>query len=256
MIPLSDDNPRNGTFPFVTVALIGICIAVFLYQIGLPAEYQQAFTYFYGAVPAEIMGRLPGQHTDNGYATGGYLSILTSMFMHGGVAHIAGNMLYLWIFGDNVEIAMGKIRYLIFYLLTGTIAALTHAYFDPTSQIPMVGASGAISGVLGAYLMLFPKANVKMLLILGFFWRLIHVPAFLVLGLWFLFQFFGIAAVRPGEGGVAVLAHVGGFIAGMILVHLFIRKDEHLFHSQKSKPWEMQKAAIANLRKPRPWDGQ
>lgn len=251
MIPISDDNPRHGKIPFITVSLIVMCVVVFLYQLGIPPEFQKAFVYFYGAVPADIFSG-DGGKTDNGFATSGAMGLFTSMFLHGGIMHLLGNMVYLWIFGDNVEIAMGRVRFVIFYILTGLVAALTHAYFDPTSQIPMVGASGAISGLLGAYLMLYPKANVKMLFIFGLFWRMIYVPAFVVLTLWFLIQFVGVAGKQEG-GGVAFLAHIGGFVAGMLLVKLFIRKDEYLFHKPTHRPWETQKATAQTIRK-RPWD--
>jgi membrane associated rhomboid family serine protease len=162
-----------------------------------------------------------------------YLTILTSMFMHGGFLHIAGNMLFLWIFGNNVEDSMGSLRFLIFYLICGIAAALTQTFvtmtFSPgAADIPNLGASGAIAGVLGAYLVLFPSARVKTLLILGIFLSMTWVPAIVVLGLWFVLQFLqGVGSLGGGEaqGGVAVWAHVGGFVVGMILVKLFARNE-------------------------------
>ncbi|MHA3914967.1 rhomboid family intramembrane serine protease [Halovulum sp. GXIMD14793] len=172
---------------------------------------------------------------------GDYQSVLTSMFLHGGFMHLAGNMLFLWIFGDNLEDSFGHIWFLIFYLLSGLGAAAAHIVADPTSTVPTVGASGAIAGVMGGYLLLFPKARVDVLLVLGFFWRLIALPAWVVLGVWFGLQVFsGASQVGVGGGGVAYWAHVGGFVAGVAMVvpyflrqgggQFWIRVDGHPPH--------------------------
>ena len=161
------------------------------------------------------------------------------MFLHGGFFHIAGNMLYLWIFGDNVEDSMGTVKFIIFYLLCGTIAALCQGLVDPESQIPMVGASGAIAGVLGAYLMLYPKANVKCLVFIIIIIQMIRVPAFLVLGFWLVLQFFSIPGSIDMDGGTAYFAHIGGFLAGMILIPFFKNKDVKLFHEQNTSSWQV-----------------
>jgi membrane associated rhomboid family serine protease len=145
------------------------------------------------------------------------------MFLHGGLFHVAGNMLYLWIFGNNVEDAMGRVRFMVFYLLCGVIAAVSHAMTNAQSLVPMIGASGAVSGVLGAYLLLYPQARVLTLFTLGFFVRMIEVPAMVVLGFWLVFQFLSAMVTQGSGGGVAWYAHIGGFLAGMVLVGLFKR---------------------------------
>ncbi|MEK7800339.1 MAG: rhomboid family intramembrane serine protease, partial [Nitrospirota bacterium] len=182
MIPLHDDNPTQRT-PIVTMIFIGICVAVFLYQVNLPQEASDLFAFQYGAIPAIVFGQasLP----EEAVAFPASLSLVTSMFLHGGWMHLLGNMLYLWIFGNNIEDAMGHAKFVVFYLLSGILAALSHALTDPSSQIPMVGASGAISAVLGAYLLLFPRAHVLVLLpAIG----MTRVAAGIVLGMWFITQ--------------------------------------------------------------------
>jgi membrane associated rhomboid family serine protease len=171
----------------------------------------------FGAVPCRITGYCPPDDFPAPVVT-----IFTSMFLHGGLFHIAGNMLYLWIFGDNVEDALGHFRFLAFYLLSGVGAALAQAFIHPESRIPMVGASGAISGVLGAYLFLFPHASVLTLITFGFFIRFVHVPAVIVLGFWIVVQILSslINVGRGDEGGVAWFAHIGGFVAGIALLFL------------------------------------
>jgi membrane associated rhomboid family serine protease len=168
-------------------------------------------------------------------------TIFTSMFMHGGLLHLGGNMLFLWIFGDNVEDSMGHARYLVFYLLSGVAAALAQAWVEPTSTIPMVGASGAISGVLGAYILLHPQATVRTLIILGFFVTMVHVPALIVLGLWFAMQFFAAFATPTGDGGVAFWAHVGGFVAGLVLVPFFKKRDVALRQPSRSRAFQTER---------------
>jgi membrane associated rhomboid family serine protease len=225
MIPLSDENPIRSV-PFVTYLLIAINVVVFIYEVSLGNNTDQ-FIASCAFIPAELAtGRdLPPANC----VQPPYLTILTSMFMHGGFLHIAGNMLYLWIFGNNVEDAMGSLKYLIFYLICGIAAALAQTFvtltFTPNqADIPNLGASGAIAGVLAGYLVLFPGARVKTLVTLGFFWSIARVPAIIILGLWFVLQFVqGVGSVGGGEatGGVAVWAHIGGFVAGLLLVKLF-----------------------------------
>jgi len=212
MIPIRDENPSR-LFPFVTIAIIAANVLVFLYQFTLPADAQVQFVYAYGAVPNTI---IHGQNLS---------SIFTSMFLHGGILHVLGNMLYLWIFGDNIEGICGHFRFILFYLLVGVIAFASHFAFSPFSQVPMIGASGAISGILGAYAIRFPRARVHVLIpLLPFIWlwRTFRVPAFLVLGFWFAMQLLNV--FLGGGGGVAWLAHIGGFIAGLLLIGRFEKK--------------------------------
>ena len=224
MIPLKDDNPTEIT-PFVTVATIVACVLVFLYEISLPPGSNEAFVYMYGAIPAIVFGH--AQLPQELMSLPAYGTLFSSMFLHGGWMHLIGNMLYLWIFGNNIEDVMGHVKFIVFYGICGVVAALSHAIIDPQSTIPMVGASGAISGVLGAYLLLFPRARVLVFIPIGFFSQMIHVPAALVLGLWFLMQLFsgGMSLGHEG-GGVAFFAHIGGFIAGMALIGIF--KHPHI----------------------------
>jgi membrane associated rhomboid family serine protease len=224
VIPLSDENPSRSV-PLGTYLFLGANILVFLYQLSLGPQVE-TFIRSCAFTPAELVtGRdLPPPAC----VQPPYLTILTSMFMHGGLLHIASNMLYLWIFGNNVEDSMGTLRYLVFYLVCGVVAALTQTFvmvtFTPQdAAIPNLGASGAVAGVLGAYLVLFPHARVRTLVILGFFISVTYVPALILLGLWFVLQFFqGLGAVGgQATGGVAVWAHIGGFVAGVLLVKLF-----------------------------------
>ena len=237
MIPLSDDNPTERP-PLVTVSAIIACSLVFLYQATLPERPGEAFVYHYGAIPAVVTGQagLPPELA----SLPGYASLVTSMFLHGGWMHLIGNMLYLWIFGNNVEDAMGHGRFVAFYLLSGVLAAYAHIVTDPSSTIPMVGASGAISGILGAYILLFPHAQVLVLIPLGMFTRMMHVPAWIVLGLWFGMQVLsgGMSLGREG-GGVAFFAHIGGFVVGMVLIVFFKRHDVRLFAPAHDSSWQM-----------------
>lgn len=230
MIPLHDDNPTQIT-PIVTMTFIGICVAVFLYQVNLPQEPAELFAFQYGAIPSVIFGHasLPEEARVGFPAT---LTLVTSMFLHGGWMHLLGNMLYLWIFGNNIEDVMGHAKFVVFYILSGILAALSHALTDPSSQIPMVGASGAISAVLGAYVLLFPRAHVLVLLPgIG----MTRVAAGIVLGMWFLTQLIsGGMSVGASGGGVAFFAHIGGFIAGMALIGLFKRRDVRFFSPGRS----------------------
>lgn len=217
MIPLKDDNPRLA-FPLVNTLLIVLNVAVFIHEMLLSKEEMDLFINTYGAMPSNISQGLD------------YSTLFTSMFLHGGILHILGNMLYLFIFGDNIEGSMGSARYLIFYLLCGIGAAMSHILFDPLSKVPMVGASGAISGVLGAYMLTYPKARVLVLLPILFYISTFRVPALVVLGLWFLNQLvsgFVLASRDGGEsmGGIAWFAHIGGFVVGMLLVKLFAKRQ-------------------------------
>lgn len=229
MIPLQDDNPTR-TFPIVTVLLIAANVLVFLYEVSLGSQTEN-FIQACAFIPRELVTGQDIPPPD--CIQPPYLTILTSMFMHGGFLHIAGNMLYLWIFGNNVEDSMGSVKFILFYLICGVVAALTQTFitltFTPSAaDIPNLGASGAIAGVLGGYLVLFPGARVKTLIILGIFLSMTWVPAIVVLGLWFVLQFLqGIGSLGGGEaqGGVAVWAHIGGFVAGMILIKLFARSE-------------------------------
>jgi membrane associated rhomboid family serine protease len=210
-IPLSDENPTSR-FPVVTVALIAVNTAIFLFQAITPHGLELAALRF-GAVPYAIthFRSLPEPA-----AFPPLLTLLTSMFMHGSLFHLLGNMLYLWIFGNNIEDRLGPVRFILFYFVCGIAAALTHILFQPGSQVPMIGASGAIAGVLGAYFALFPRARVKTFVFLIFYIDVVPLPAGIVLGLWFLLQILNVGM----GGGVAWFAHVGGFLAGILLVRL------------------------------------
>jgi membrane associated rhomboid family serine protease len=225
VIPLRDDNP-SGTPQIVTIVFIVMCVLVFLWQLSFGAQGGQRIVYALGVVPASLLGQ--GQLPAELSLVPPWMTVFTSMFMHGGWMHLIGNMLYLWIFGDNVEDSMGHGRFVVFYLLCGIAAVLAQALPDPSSTIPMVGASGAISGVLGAYLLLFPHARVLVAIPLGFFLHTMRIPAGLVLVLWFGLQLFSSAMAQPGQGGVAFRAHIGGFIAGMILIPLFKQRRVRL----------------------------
>jgi len=222
MIPIKDDNPTRSV-PFVTILLILGNLAVYYYQYHL-GEGAQAFVMQFGAIPWEITHFQEYGHAAWSYRSPvpNFLTLFSSMFIHGGLLHILGNMLYLWIFGDNVEALVGHARFFVFYILCGLIAALSHVMIEPNSTIPMVGASGAISGVLGAYFIRFPRAKVHLLFIFFFIIRIIRVSAIWVLGFWFLFQVLnGLNAMQSQGGGVAWFAHIGGFLAGLILVFFF-----------------------------------
>ena len=222
MIPLKDNIPSSRT-PLITIGLIVINVLVYLNQLMLPPRAAVRFVYLYGLIPVEISeGQLLVQHPVPLYGT-----ILTSMFVHGGLFHLAGNMLYLWIFGDNVEDRLGRFRFLLFYLLSGVGAAATQILSDPHSQIPMIGASGAISGVLGAYLLLYPHARVVTLVFFGWFVRVIEIRALIVLGFWIVVQLVsGLLTWGAQVGGVAWFAHVGGFVAGLVMVIPLRRRAE------------------------------
>ncbi len=203
MITLRDTIPSRGR-PVVTILIVIVNVMVFLYMVSLDPYSQRDFVSQYAVIPARL-----------------HLSALfTMMFLHGGWMHIIGNMWFLWVFGNNVEDSMGHVRFLVFYLLCGIAAAGTQTLVTPASAVPMVGASGAISGVMGAYVVLYPRVRVHMLVILGIFITRIVVPAYLMLGYWFLLQLIG-GGLAQGEGGVAFWAHAGGFVAGALLIHVF-----------------------------------
>ena len=212
--PLRDENPSRS-FPIVTVGLILANTLVFIYQVSL-GEGAQGFVTAYGAVPAAVMGVFRAKAHAPLPAS---ITLLTHMFLHGGLLHLLGNMWFLWIFGDNVEDAMGRLRFLAFYLIGGLAAAASHIAAAPHSTQPMVGASGAIAAVLGAYVLLYPKARVQTLFFFFIIIRIIRVPAFVYLGFWFVLQ-----VVSSYSGGpVAWFAHIGGFIAGMVLTPFFVK---------------------------------
>lgn len=226
MIPLRDDNDPQRR-PLVTPILVGSCVLVYLWQLTLGQQGGQAAVYALGVIPAVLLGHeaLPKELA----VVAPSATILTSMFLHGGFMHLAGNMLYLWIFGDNVEDSMGRARFVAFYLLCGAAAVFAQALPDPYSVVPMIGASGAISGVLGAYLLLYPHARVLVVVPLGFVLQTFRLRAGLVLAFWFGLQLLSNVLAGSGEGGgVAFRAHIGGFIAGMALIPLFKHRDRRL----------------------------
>lgn len=221
MFPIRDHNP-SGRTPFVTLALIAINIVVFCgYWTTLTENEIGWFFLNWGAVPARVMS---GE---------GIETIFTSMFLHGGWLHLAGNMLFLWIYGDNLEEEMGHLGFLAFYLVSGVAAAGLQIAADPASFIPMVGASGAIAGVMGGYLLLFPRAKVDVLFIFVIFFRIFAIPAWIVLGLWLAIQVFSGAVTPTDGGGVAYFAHIGGFIAGFVLaIPVWLRRGAAGFWSR------------------------
>ncbi|MBX2830294.1 MAG: rhomboid family intramembrane serine protease [Rhodospirillales bacterium] len=231
MLPIKDDNPTTIT-PWVTYAIIAINVVVFLGTMPLDPRAAQLVNLQYGAIPAVLFGHanLPSEFSP--FPAGfGFLSIFSAMFMHGGWMHLGGNMLYLWVFGNNVEDAMGHFRFLMFYLICGVAAALGHGLLDTQSQIPMIGASGALAGVLGAYFLLYPKARI----LVWFFWVFIfYVPAVFVLGFWFITQVINFGS--GAGGGIAWVAHIAGFIAGMALIPLFKHRNIPLWHDGSPAP--------------------
>jgi membrane associated rhomboid family serine protease len=210
-IPLRDENPTSR-FPLVTVVLIAVNTVVFLAQAAAPHGLDLAALRF-GAVPYAITHFRSLPETA---AVPPLLTLLTSMFLHGSLFHLLGNMLYLWIFGNNIEDRLGPVRFGLFYVVCGVAAALTHILFEPGSRVPMIGASGAIAGVLGAYAVVFPRARVKTFIFLIFYIDVVAIPAAIVLGLWFLLQILNVGM----GGGVAWFAHIGGFLAGIVLIRL------------------------------------
>jgi membrane associated rhomboid family serine protease len=229
MFPYRDDNPTLAT-PAVTLLLIGVNVLFWVFVQGMGAEPSLSRSVCeLGLIPGEFLGLLPEGFTlpmsrsTVCVITGdrSWFTPLSSMFLHGGWFHLIGNMWFLWVFGNNVEDSMGHARYLFFYLLCGLAAAAAQTWVSPSSAIPMVGASGAISGVMGAYVVLYPRVRVHMLVILGIFITRIVVPAYLMLGYWFLLQLVGGGLASGAEGGVAFWAHAGGFVAGAVLISVF-----------------------------------
>jgi rhomboid family protein len=218
MIPLRDVIPSRTT-PYITVLIIVINSLAWLYEVSLPRRALESFLQVYGVVPADFHG----------------YTLLTSMFLHGSWMHVLGNMWYLWIFGDNIEDQLGHGRFIIFYLLCGTAAALGQIAMDPTSTLPTIGASGAIAGVMGAYFVLYPRSRVLTLVPLIIIWEIVELPAILLLGFWFLMQLFSAGAIavtaNTTGGGVAFAAHVAGFLVGVVGVFVFRKR-------QQVGPWE------------------
>ncbi len=242
MIPFRDHNP-SGTVPYVTVVLIVLNALAFVVELG-QGEGLEGFIQGYGLTPSRVFGKEASQPPTRIRIAGPWLereealvvpsvpvwlTFLTCMFLHGGWMHLIGNMWYLWIFGDNVEDRLGHAKFLIFYLLCGLAASGLHVALNSDSTMPLVGARGAIAGVLGAYLLAFPYARISTLIFLGFFMTVVQLPAFILLGFWFLIQFLSgmesMALTRSG-GGVAFWAHVGGFVVGMALLFVFQKPQE------------------------------
>jgi membrane associated rhomboid family serine protease len=218
MIPLRDENPTQ-TFSFITVALIILNSVIFIYELSLGSFLDTVIRRF-TIIPYDFVNHLNFSQL---------FSLISSMFLHGGFLHLAGNMLYLWIFGNNIEDVLGHFKFLIYYLVCGILASLVHIFTNPQSTLPTIGASGAVSGMLGAYFILFPRAKVLTLMPLFYFYRIVRIPAFFFLGFWILFQFmFGMTVSSMGEiskeGGVAWFAHIGGFFAGILFLPIFYRR--------------------------------
>ena len=223
MIPYKDDNPTSLT-PFVTIGIIALNVLVFVVELMQGAGMKDV-TYAYGAIPHSLVTFETIQPIHPA------LTIFSSMFMHGGVFHLGGNMLYLWIFGNNIEDRLGHVRFIVFYLFCGVVAAYSHAFAASQSMIPMIGASGAVSGILGAYAVLFPRAKVHTLIFLGFFVTTVRIPALIVIVFWAIIQFIN-GAISSGlheGGGVAWFAHIGGFLIGLVTIILWLPR--------RSKPW-------------------
>jgi len=219
MFPIRDHNP-SGRVPYVTYVLMALNIGIFLSYWPLFSDPRALNSFFYEWAMVPVLVSQQGT----------YETLFTSMFLHGGWMHLAGNMLFLWIFGDNMEDEMGHVGYLVFYLACGIAAGVTHLISAPLSQVPTVGASGAIAGVMGGYLLLFPRAKVDILIILVIIFRIITIPAWIMLALWFALQIFGGFGANPETGGVAYWAHAGGFIAGILLtIPVFLRRGGQRF---------------------------
>lgn len=232
-LPYKDDNPTRST-PIVNWFLILMNMWVFFaWQFPLDQNQQAAYFSSFGFIPATFFGQFFYPSVEG--ILWEWYSVVTSMFSHGGLAHLFGNMLFLYLYGDNLEDAMGRIRYLIFYLGCGLLAALAQAFLNPASQIPMVGASGAISGVIGGYLLLYPRANIRVFYWMFLFLGTMMVPAYLVLGIWLLEQVLLFPESMKNAGGVAIAAHLGGFAGGFILTPLFKQKGVRLFQDGHSR---------------------
>ncbi len=221
MIPYKDDNPTR-IFPFVTISIVALNIFVFVLQV-MSTKDSQEIVYAYGAIPHNIISFKSSQPISP------VLTIFTAMFMHGGLLHLGGNMLYFWIFGNNIEDRLGHLRFIFFYLFCGVVSAYSYALSSPTSTLPMIGASGAISGVLGAYLLLFPSAKVHTIVFFGFFIQVVKIPALIVLGFWAIIQLASglFTQGMQSQGGVAWFAHVGGFLAGLITIRMWTPRKKN-----------------------------
>ena len=246
--PYRDDNPRRHGPPLATLAIIGLCTAVYLLvQLPLGPHEGQAYALSFGFIPAVFFGeaelvselaRVPSTAT-----------LVTSMFSHGGLVHLLGNMWFLWLYGDNVEDAMGRFRYVLFYLICGFVGTLAHAAVDPASRVPLVGASGAISGVIAAYLLIWPRANIRVFYWLFIFIGTINVPAFVVLGLWIGEQLFALPVAMQAQGGIAIVAHLGGFATGLAMTPFLKRRGVPLFQSPHSAAFSHSQAGTIQRRR-------
>ncbi len=245
MIPLRDDNPTNSR-PVISFSIIGFCVIIFFAQLGLSDTELREFIFSYGLIPSVLMGidELPIEL----FKISPIGTIFTSMFIHGGWMHLIGNMLYLWIFADNIEDDLGTLNFIIFYFFCGIGAAMSQVLVDINSQIPMIGASGAIGGVLGAYLINYPNARVLVLIPLGFFSQLIKIRSLYVLGFWFILQFINSFLSSSSGGGVAYAAHIGGFITGVVLI-LFFNKKKYTKNTKKNNRFK-----IKEKTKKGPWE--
>ncbi len=241
-IPLFDDNPTRRT-PIISWLIIGLCVMMFFWQSGMTdsQSYQTLLTY--GVIPKRLL-------IDGGLFTlDGLFTIISSMFLHGGWLHLLSNMLYMWVFADNIEDAMGPVRFICFYILCGIGAALSQSVIDPSSTIPMIGASGGLAGLLGGYIMIHTRASVRVLFIILIFIRIISLPAWLVLGVWIATQFVAVPTALDGKGGIAYFAHIGGFITGMVCIPFFIRRDVKLFGaSDNPKGWSTTPIDLKDLK--------
>jgi len=237
MIPIRDTIPSR-TYPVINVVIIILNVLVFFYELSLGPNLER-FIFSFGVIPIKFYYLL-SKEPYNIFKI--FVPFLSSIFLHGGWVHIVGNMLYLWIFGDNVEDRMGHFRYLVFYITCGVVASLVHLYINPVSGVPTIGASGAIAGVMGAYFVLYPRSRVITLVPIFFFLQVIEIPAFFFLGFWFLMQFFSgsLSLITTGQdiGEIAWWAHIGGFICGIVLVFIF-RKRKRYYKSylDQFKPW-------------------
>ena len=219
MIPIKDDNPTNSQ-PIIRWLILIICSVIFILQIT--SMENREYIFYFGFKPASLFNP-----EFNFPSFSPILTIFTSMFMHGGWLHFLSNMLYLWIFADNIEDRIGSYKFVFFYLMCGLMAAITQYFGDTTTSVPMIGASGAIAGILGAYIYLFPKVQITVIIPLVIFFFTIKLPAIIVLGFWFLIQFINVAIINDESSGVAWLAHIGGFVAGLFYSMIFIRKRSY-----------------------------
>lgn len=233
MLPLRDENPTVRT-PFLTVGIMVVCVVVFLLQLAAGQEGQSEVIYRFGLIPSVFLGNASLPEGLSGFPP--VLTLFTSMFLHGGWLHLGGNMLFLWIFGNNIEDVLGHLKFLIFYALSGVGAGFAQMLVDTSSQVPMVGASGAIAGILAAYMVLFPRARILTLVWLGFFVTTVRIAAIWFLGIWLGLQWLNALTTTAGGSGVAWWAHLGGFGAGLILL-VFLKPPKYLFGSKRRGPW-------------------